>query len=387
MLSKKRRCRMNSLIKACKDLLVREPFYGLFLLNVQKEIVPKEHPIQTAGMGPNGINFTLYVNEHFWNNLDPKYHVGLLKHEMLHLIFGHCTNLYDVDDQETMNQGMDCEINQYIDLLPDGGVTLEKVSALLGEKLEPKKGSWYYYKKLQQYKQNNPLPNFIAFDDHSLWPKDLPEAEKKLLENQIKYKLKEVAEQVTKQAGSIPGELSELIKALKQKEPVFNWKKYFRRVIGNAITSEIQLTRMRPSKRFPDARGIRMKRKPNILVGVDTSGSVNNEEFAEFFAEIHHIYKTGVSVTVAECDTQITNIFEYKGNQDIKRTGYGGTVLNPIVDYYKEHPEFTVCVIFTDGYCDTAMPPCQNLIWVITSSGNKSTKYTPGKVIFIPNKA
>lgn len=387
MLSKKRRCRMNSLIKACKDLLVREPFYGLFLLNVQKEIVPKEHPIQTAGMGPNGINFTLYVNEHFWNNLDPKYHVGLLKHEMLHLIFGHCTNLYDVDDQETMNQGMDCEINQYIDLLPDGSITLDKVSKLLGEKLEPKKGSWYYYKKLQQYKQNNPLPNFIASDDHSLWPKDLPEAEKKLLENQIKYKLKEVAEQVTKRAGSIPGELSEIIKSLKQKEPVFNWKKYFRRVIGNAITSEIQLTRMRPSKRFPDARGIRMKRKPNILVGVDTSGSVNNEEFAEFFAEIHHIYKTGVSVTVAECDTQITNVFEYKGSQDIKRTGFGGTVLNPLVDYYKEHPEFTVCVIFTDGYCNTTMPPCQNLIWVVTSSGNKSTKYTPGKVIFIPNKA
>lgn len=386
MLSKKRRCRMNSLIKACKDLLVREPFYGLFLLNVQKEIVPKEHPIQTAGMGPNGINFTLYINEHFWNNLDPKYHVGLLKHEMLHLIFGHCTNLYDVDDHETMNQGKDCEINQYIDLLPDGGITLEKVSALLGENLEPKKGSWYYYKKLQQYKQNNQLPNFMAFDDHSLWPKDLPEAEKKLLENQIKYKLKEVAEQVTKQAGSIPGELSEIIKALKQKEPVFNWKKYFRRVIGNAITSEIQLTRMRPSKRFPDARGIRMKRKPNILVGVDTSGSVNNEEFAEFFAEIHHIYKTGVSVTVAECDTQITNVFEYKGSQDIKRTGFGGTLLSPIVNYYKEHPEFTVCVIFTDGYCNTTMPPCQNLIWVITSSGNKSTKYTPGKVIFIPNK-
>lgn len=378
---------MNSLVRACKDLLIQEPFYGLFLLNLRKEIVPKEHKIQTAAVGPNGINFTLYINECFWNNLDPKYHVSILKHEMLHLVFGHCTELYDVDDQQTMNKGMDCEINQYINLLPDDAITLDKVSELLGENLEPKKGSWYYYKKLQQFYKNNPNADVgKMLDDHSLWPKDMPEAEKKLLENQIKYKLKEVAEQVTKQAGSIPGELSEIIKALKQKEPVFNWKKYFRRVIGNAITSEIQLTRMRPSKRFPDARGIRMKRKPNILVGVDTSGSVNNEEFAEFFAEIHHIYKTGVSVTVAECDTQITNVFEYKGNQDIKRTGFGGTILSPIVNYYKEHPEFTVCVIFTDGYCDTTMPPCQNLIWVITSSGNKSTKYTPGKVIFIPNK-
>lgn len=378
---------MNSLVRACKDLLIREPFYGLFLLNLRKEIVPKEHEIQTIGVGPNGINFTLYVNEHFWSNLDSKYHVSILKHEMLHLVFGHCTELYDVDDHQTMNKGMDCEINQYINLLPDDAITLDKVSKLLGKKLEPKKGSWYYYKELQQFYKNNPHADIGKMvDDHSLWPKDLPEAEKKLLENQIKYKLKEVAEQVTKQAGSIPGELSEIIKALKQKEPVFNWKKYLRRVIGNAITSEIQLTRMRPSKRFPDARGIRMKRKPNILVGVDTSGSVNNEEFAEFFAEIHHIYKTGVSVTVVECDTQITNVFEYKGSQDIKRTGFGGTILTPIANYYKEHPEFTVCVIFTDGYCDTTMPPCQNLIWVITSSGNKSTKYTPGKVIFIPNK-
>ena len=91
--------------------------------------------------------------------------------------------------------------------------------------------------------------------------------------------------------------------AIKNKPPVFNWKRYFRRLIGNSITSEIQLTRMRPSKRFPDARGIRMKRKPNIMVAVDTSGSISQDDLKDFFSEIHHIWKTGVNVTVVEIDT------------------------------------------------------------------------------------
>ena len=75
---------------------------------------------------------------------------------------------------------------------------------------------------------------------------------------------------------------NEILKNIKDKPPVFNWKRYFRRLIGNSISSEIQSTRMRPSKRFPDAKGIRLKRKPNILVGVDTSGSVSMEELNDY---------------------------------------------------------------------------------------------------------
>lgn len=43
---------------------------------------------------------------------------------------------------------------------------------------------------------------------------------------------------------------------------------------------------MRPSKRFPDAKGIRLKRKPNILVGVDTSGSVSMDELNDFLVKL-----------------------------------------------------------------------------------------------------
>ena len=71
--------------------------------------------------------------------------------------------------------------------------------------------------------------------DHSLWPKDMSSAEGKLLENHIKSIIKNTAE-TCKKAGSIPGELKDIIDSILVKEEVFNWKKYFRRFLGSIIT-------------------------------------------------------------------------------------------------------------------------------------------------------
>lgn len=378
------------LTKACKELLIKSPFYGLFLLNLNKEVVNDEHQIKTIGVGPNGVNFTLYVNNNFWNSLTNNEQLAVLQHELMHICFFHLTKNFDTPDPEIMNTAMDIEINQYIQNLPSCAVTLEKISSVIGELLEPKKGSWYYYNKLHQH--NNKSQNlltlvtdkFTNIDDHKLWPKNITEAERILYENQIKVKLKEVSEIISKQAGNIPGELKEILESISIKPPIFNWKKYFRRLVGNTITNDILLTRMRPSKRVPDSRGIKIKRKPNICVIVDTSGSISEADFKDFFSEINYIYKSGVSVTVIECDTKINNIFEFKGLNNIKISGRGGTILTPAVDYYKDHPDFSSCVLFTDGFLgDNPFPTAKNLIWVIASNGNKTQKYK-GYTIFIP---
>ena len=79
------------LIKAAKELLILEPFYGFFLLGLRKEIVDNDHPIKTAAVGPNGVSFTLYVNNVFWNTLSDDEQISVLKHELLHLCFFHLT--------------------------------------------------------------------------------------------------------------------------------------------------------------------------------------------------------------------------------------------------------------------------------------------------------
>lgn len=304
----------------------------------------------------------------------------------MHICFFHLTEYFKASNHTLMNIAMDASINQYIQNLPADCVTVESLSKQCGKNLESKRGAWYYYNELIDYANKNPefMNQFNNIDSHDMWPGDeMSEAERTLYDNQIKSRLKETAEQVVKQAGKIPGELSSILEAIKNKPPVFNWKRYFRRLIGNSITSEIQLTRMRPSKRFPDARGIRMKRKPNIMVAVDTSGSIMSDDLKDFFSEIHHIWKTGVNVTVVEFDTKIQNIFEYKGQQNIEVHGRGGTDATSTIEYYKQHHDFSSCVIFTDGYLSTfKLPICQSLIWVITKGGNK-VKY-PGQTIFIP---
>jgi predicted metal-dependent peptidase len=381
------------LIKACKELLIQQPFYGLFLLNLRKEIVSDNHPVKTAAVGPNGINFTLYVNETFWNNLTDTECIAVLTHELVHICLFHLTDDFKADNHDNMNIATDVVVNQIVTGLPDGCVTLQNLSKLIGKNLEPNRGAWYYYNEIQKFVKEHPekcipdtggLANFKSIDNHDMWPKDISEAERKLYENQVKSKLKETEALVNKQVGHIPGELKEILEKIRNNPPVFNWRNYFRRVVGDSISSDLQLTRMRPSKRLPDARGTRLKRKPNICVVIDTSGSINMNDFSNFISEVNHIYKTGVDITIIECDTNITKICKYDKKSKFEFIGRGGTDVCPALDFYKEHKEFSSCVIFTDGYLSKfTFSTCKNLIWIITSDGNKSQKF-PGITVLIP---
>jgi predicted metal-dependent peptidase len=69
-----------------KTIMLEQPFYGLFLLNVNKEFNER---VPTAGVTIQGINYKLIVNPNFWDSLSEKHKQGLILHEALHLIFNH----------------------------------------------------------------------------------------------------------------------------------------------------------------------------------------------------------------------------------------------------------------------------------------------------------
>jgi len=62
------------------------------------------------------------------------------------------------------------------------------------------------------------------------------------------------------------------------------------------------------------------------------------------------MYKTGISITIAEGDAGIHSVYEYKGNIPDKITGRGGTDMNPFIEYFNKHKEFNSLIILTDGY-------------------------------------
>ena len=53
----------ETLAKTVKDLMFAEPFYGIFLLSLNKRW---DESIPTAGVGLNNVNYDLRINPEFW---------------------------------------------------------------------------------------------------------------------------------------------------------------------------------------------------------------------------------------------------------------------------------------------------------------------------------
>jgi len=386
--------KQQSLSKISKELMLKEPYYGFFLIMLNK-MWRKDLP--TAGVSKNGINYQLAINEEFWTSLSEKHQMGLLKHELLHIAFGHLVSFGSFRNKKLANVAMDMEINQYIDseYLPDGGININDYEDL---DLDIKAGCRYYYDKLQQLKDEKDkngtcgneemdklLDNIDNGDvpDHSTWEEfdDLSEAEQKLIEKQLQKVLSDAKEQTIKKRGNIPGEIEGVIVIEEIVPPKFDWRGYIRRFTGISTKVFTKKIRRKENRRYEENPGLKIKMRQHMLLAIDTSGSVSNSELQEFMGEIHHIYKAGVDVTIMQCDTNIRSIEAYKGKNEINVVGRGGTEFDPVLDYYNANQKkYTSLVYFTDGECYTSVIPKGNVLWVLSERSNMNESL-PGKTI------
>ena len=386
--------KVQSLSKIAKELMLIEPYYGFFLIMLNKTW---RQDLPTAGVSKNGINYQLAINEEFWTSLSEEHQLGLLKHELLHIAFGHLTSFGSFSDKKLANVAMDMEINQYIDTdwLPKGGIMIEDYEDL---DLDEKAGCRYYYKKLQELKQekdkngtcgNEPMDKLLDdiengnVPDHGTWEEfdDLSEAEKKLIDKQIQKVLSDAKEQTIKKRGNIPGEIEGVITIEEIVAPKFDWRGYMRRFTGVSTKVFTKKIRRKENRKFPESPGLKLKMKQHMLLGIDTSQSVNDDELLEFMNEIHHIYKAGVDITIIQCDTSIKSIEPYKGKPEITILGRGGTEFDPVLEYYNDNnKKYTSLVYFTDGECYTRVKPKGHVLWVL-SERSEMNESLPGKVI------
>ena len=386
--------KQKSLSKISKELMLKEPYYGFFLIMLNK-VWRKDLP--TAGVSKNGINFQLAINEDFWTSLSEMHQMGLLKHELLHIAFGHLTSFKSFKNKRLANVAMDMEINQFIDKdwLPEGGIDINNYEDL---NLDRKAGCRYYYDKLNQFQDEKDkngtcgneemdklLDQVASGDvpDHSTWEEfeDLSEAEKKLIEKQLQKVLADAKEQTIKKRGNVPGEIEGVIVIEEIVAPKFDWRGYIRRFTGVSTKVFTKKIRRKENRRFSDNPGLKIKMKQHMLLAIDTSGSVSDSELQEFMGEIHHIYKVGVDITMIQCDTSIRSIEPYKGKHEINVAGRGGTEFDPVLDYYNANQKkYTSLVYFTDGECYTSVVPKGNVLWVLSERSHMNESL-PGKVI------
>ena len=102
----------EQLARSTKTLIFKEPFYGLFLIGINKQYTES---IPTAGVSKHNIGIQLAINPQYFFDLPEKHRVGLIKHELLHIALGHLIMRSLYSDKKLFNIAADLEINQYIE--------------------------------------------------------------------------------------------------------------------------------------------------------------------------------------------------------------------------------------------------------------------------------
>ena len=217
----------------------------------------------------------------------------------------------------------------------------------------------------------------------SLWEED------ELMSEKVNHEI-ETARRCN-QWGSLGGDLRALI------ESTLVSKQNFRAILSqfraSILSTKRHLTRMRPNRRYGwDAMGSQHAYSTRLLVAVDVSGSVPDEDIKKFLAVINRFFKQGIeSIEVIEFDSKITTekpIALKQAANGIRVIGRGGTNFQPAIDFYYEHEEYDGLVFLTDGYAPTPVLPDDKrhkpLAWILTTQGGNENNLRPlGPVVRI----
>ncbi len=201
-------------------------------------------------------------------------------------------------------------------------------------------------------------------------PEPLTPEEKDALNIQWQQRLAGAAQQAM-QAGKFGGEMARMIDHLLQ--PQLPWRQLLAHYMTN--TARDDFSYMRPSRRagdyiLPSLRSHQIQ----LVVALDTSGSIRAEEMEEFISEVNALKaQLRARVTLLACDSEIDKqapwIFESWDDFAVpaKITGGGGTAFEPIFEWIERQDQPPdLLVYFTDAEGSfPKRPPNYPVIWLV----------------------
>ena len=234
-----------------------------------------------------------------------------------------------------------------------------------------------------------------GFDDHD-WDgaKEMTEAEKKDLEREIDQAIRQGVMAHQKIAGTGAGELDrDLLDLL---EPKVNWREMLREFVKSTCHAKDTSSWRKVNRRFlstgtymPSLIG---EKVGHMVIAVDTSGSVGQEELSGFLTEVKGIAEEvkPSQVDLIYWDSRVAAHEEYTETMvsDIinstKPRGGGGTSPSCVSEYLKEKAIVPECVIMlTDGYVgsDWGRDWTAPVLWAIV--GGNDCVADNGKTILV----
>lgn len=394
----------KKLIRAKVQLQNEKPFFAYLIMNM-KFIEKKE--ISTIGVDSKG---NCYYSPKFIDELGEAELKGVLAHEVLHLVLEHLSR-GDGLNQKVFNISADLCIN---DILKQNGFVLDERGLIPNyyhsytiklsdeteykiKDIDKKTAEQIYNELIKQIKDDDKAQDnqdAKRFDEHiqsdgkDANGKALTQEQKQAINNKWKKAVSE-ASAYARQKGDMPDGLEIFVDGILNEK--VNWKHLLYKYLTRTIPHDYSYSR--PSKRsFSTGVYMPIMRKEaiEIVVSLDTSGSIQGKELADFMSEINGIAKSfnNLDMKLIVCDSEIKDVYHI-GNGDadeiskLKISGGGGTSHKPVYDYVINNlPNTKLLVNFTDGYTDLEdLPDNINTLWVICKDGIEENRIPFGEVI------
>jgi predicted metal-dependent peptidase len=361
---------VEQLIQKDHVALMKDPKYCLYsgIIMIGRTEVKDDVPTACT----DGRN-TYYGRDYMAKQASNK-RKGVILHENLHKAFRHTTIWRHLFKENPTIANMACDYvinlmimdgdNNFVSL-PDGALLDHKYKGLDAGTVyrmikEEAKGGTVHVKRVgdQEGKDVPVIEVSNGLDEHD-WEsaEGMTNEEKEVLAKDIDQALRQGAILAGKMSANVPREISEVLQAK------VDWREAMREFVTSFCVDKDESTWRRPSRRWigqdvymPSMIGESVGR---IVIGIDMSGSIGDEEVGQFLGEVKKICETvkPEGIDLLYWDTRVCQHEKYEQDQldnlisSTKPRGGGGTDPQCIVNYMDKKKIKAECaVILTDGY-------------------------------------
>jgi predicted metal-dependent peptidase len=302
-------------------LLLSHPFWGSIALGTQ--FIKSD---STKTMATNGK--WIKWGPSFVDGITEAETLGVIAHELCHIVLKHHLRRGDRSPKR-WNYACDYVINPILKKdgfeLPEGGLFDDQFINLTSERA---------YDMIPE-PEGDDLWGEVNDDD--IDPDAMSEWEAEIDQRIM------IAANEAKNAGKLPHFIEGIIAQMQQNQ--VDWRDKLRRFVQGDQPDDYSYARPE-RKAFHHlgliAPSITRRGAGNIVVGVDTSASVGDEELRHFLGEVNALSNevNPLSITVIYCDTNINNVERYEQGDEIKVFSHksrGGTLVQPVFDYIRHN--------------------------------------------------
>ena len=218
------------------------------------------------------------------------------------------------------------------------------------------------------------LEEFGDFDDHSQWS-DIPDEHRERIENKIKGIIRDAVNHADTSGAGGWGNISADLQAEIRKSvaPIIDWKSVLRQFIGSLIRGERRTSIKRINRKYPYIHpGVSKNHVAKLLIAIDMSGSVDDEQLASFFAALTILTKKiSVDILPFDCEADVKDVYEWKKGTipNLTRTKSGGTNFDApsnVANAPENRGRWDGYLIMTDGECGEPKSSRVKRGWVLS---------------------